>query len=85
MAGGGSRRWPGPVTRRSPAVVRASRRSRGRRTGAGRDTWRMPPLDELTAPRLSGGRKLGLTALRCYLLVAMILVIVRVVQIALGH
>jgi hypothetical protein len=34
---------------------------------------------------ISGGRKAGLTALRLYLLIAMILVIVKVVQTALGH
>jgi Mn2+/Fe2+ NRAMP family transporter len=50
-----------------------------------RDNWRMPPLNRLTAPMISGGRKAGLTALRLYLLIAMILVIVKVVQTALGH
>jgi NRAMP (natural resistance-associated macrophage protein)-like metal ion transporter len=50
-----------------------------------RDNWRMPPLNRLTTPILSGGRKAGLTALRLYLLVAMILVIVKVVETALGH
>jgi Mn2+/Fe2+ NRAMP family transporter len=52
---------------------------------AERDTWRMPPLNLLTEPLLSGGRKVGLTALRGYLLIAMILVIVKIVQVALGH
>jgi hypothetical protein len=52
---------------------------------SGKDTWRMPPLAELPAPQISAGRKIGLTALRTYLLVAMILVVVRVVQLALGH
>ena len=51
----------------------------------GRSTWRMPPLALLTRPHLSTGRRWGLTILRSYLLVAMILVIVRVVQLALGH
>jgi Mn2+/Fe2+ NRAMP family transporter len=50
-----------------------------------RDNWRMPPLNRLTAPMISGGRKAGLTALRLYLLIAMILVIVKVVETALGH
>jgi Mn2+/Fe2+ NRAMP family transporter len=52
---------------------------------SGKDTWRMPPLEQLPAPQISAGRKIGLTALRTYLLVAMILVVVRVVQLALGH
>jgi hypothetical protein len=45
----------------------------------------MPPLADLPAPRISTGRKIGLTALRTYLLVAMVLVIVRIVQLALGN
>ena len=44
----------------------------------------MPPLDTLAKPSLSAGRRLGLTVLRGYLLVAMVLVIVRLVQLALG-
>ncbi|MEV4438723.1 NRAMP family divalent metal transporter [Streptomyces sp. NPDC049577] len=52
---------------------------------AGKDTWRMPPLEQLPKPVISTGRKAGLTALRTYLLAAMTLVIVRIVQLALGH
>ncbi|GHF43111.1 MULTISPECIES: NRAMP family divalent metal transporter [Streptomyces] len=52
---------------------------------AGKENWRMPPLEELPKPIISTGRKVGLTALRTYLLAAMILVIVRIVQLALGH
>jgi len=51
----------------------------------GRDNWRMPPLAMLSKPVLSTGRKLGLTALRVYLAIAMILVIVKIVQVAIGH
>lgn len=47
-------------------------------------TWRMPPVALLAAPKLSTGHRIGLTVLRTYLLIAMILVIVRVVQLALG-
>ncbi|HEY1155627.1 MAG TPA: NRAMP family divalent metal transporter [Arthrobacter sp.] len=50
----------------------------------GKQDWRMPPLALLTAPKLSTARRWGLTVLRTYLLIAMILVIVRVVQLALG-
>ncbi len=52
---------------------------------SGRSSWRMSPLALLTAPKLSAGSRIGLTVLRTYLLIAMILVIVRVVQLALGH
>ncbi len=44
--------------------------------------WRMPPLALLGAPVVSGARKLGLTALRGYLAIAMILVIVKIVEVA---
>ncbi|MHB1172071.1 MAG: NRAMP family divalent metal transporter [Lacisediminihabitans sp.] len=50
-----------------------------------RGGWRMPPLALLARPELSTGRRVGLAVLRAYLLVAMILVVVRVVQLALGH
>src|ERR1035441_6159859 len=50
-----------------------------------RDTWRMPPLNMLSKPIMSTGRKLGLSALRSYLAIAMILVIVKIVQVAVGH
>jgi Mn2+/Fe2+ NRAMP family transporter len=51
----------------------------------GRDNWRMPPLNTLSTPQMSRARKIGLSALRCYLAVAMVLVIVRIVEEAMGH
>jgi Mn2+/Fe2+ NRAMP family transporter len=50
-----------------------------------RASWRMPPLALLTAPKLSTGSRIGLTVLRTYLLIAMILVVIRVYQLALGR
>jgi hypothetical protein len=50
-----------------------------------RSSWRMPPLTLLAAPKLSAGSRIGLTVLRSYLLIAMILVIFRVYQLAIGH
>jgi hypothetical protein len=50
-----------------------------------RATWRMPPLALLTRPQLSAGRRLGLTVLRGYLVIAAAMVVVRVVQLALTH
>jgi Mn2+/Fe2+ NRAMP family transporter len=47
-----------------------------------RENWRMPPLNMLTKPSMSTGRKIGLTVLRSYLAIAMVLVIVRIVQLA---
>jgi hypothetical protein len=45
----------------------------------------MPPLGELRPPHLSAGRKLALLGLRAYLLVAALLVIVKVLQLATAH
>jgi Mn2+/Fe2+ NRAMP family transporter len=50
-----------------------------------RDTWRMPPLALLRRPAMSAGRKIGMSALRLYLAVAMVLVVVKIAQIALAH
>jgi hypothetical protein len=63
--------------RRSHRSVEVDRRDR--------DTWRMPPVHMLPKPLMSTGRKIGLGALRSYLAIAMILVIVKIVQVALGH
>jgi Mn2+/Fe2+ NRAMP family transporter len=52
---------------------------------ASRDNWRMPPLALLSRPAMSAGRKIGMSALRLYLAVAMVLVIIKIVQLALGH
>jgi Mn2+/Fe2+ NRAMP family transporter len=48
-------------------------------------TWRMPPLDTLTAPAITGARRLGLLGLRAYLALAMVMVIVKIIETALGH
>jgi NRAMP (natural resistance-associated macrophage protein)-like metal ion transporter len=52
---------------------------------AGRDSWRMPPLNLLQRPVMSAGRKIGMGALRLYLAVAMVLVIIKIAQLAIGH
>jgi hypothetical protein len=45
----------------------------------------MPPLAFWQRPAVSTGRRIGMGALRLYLTVAMILVVVKIVQLALGH
>jgi NRAMP (natural resistance-associated macrophage protein)-like metal ion transporter len=45
-----------------------------------RDTWRMPPLDELPPPNLTLTKRVWMGVLRGYLLVAVALVVVKVVQ-----
>jgi Mn2+/Fe2+ NRAMP family transporter len=49
-----------------------------------RATWRMPPIALMTKPVMSAGSRTGLTVLRGYLLVASALVVVKVVQLAMG-
>jgi NRAMP (natural resistance-associated macrophage protein)-like metal ion transporter len=71
------------------------RRAAGSAAGAGlagtavdaalRDSWRMPPLAELGTPVVSRARKLGLAALRGYLAVAMVMVVLKVVLLAVAH
>ncbi|MDQ1575293.1 MAG: hypothetical protein QOH55_443 [Microbacteriaceae bacterium] len=49
-----------------------------------RHNWRMPPLALLAPPKLGLGQRVGLTALRVYLLAAVVLVVVRIAQLAMG-
>ncbi len=48
-------------------------------------TWQMPPLEDLTKPTWSVTRKIGMFTLRAYLFIAVILLVVKVVELALGH
>ena len=52
---------------------------------ADRLTWRMPPLALLRQPAWSARRRLGLICLRCYLVGAVLLVILKIVQLAAVH
>jgi hypothetical protein len=65
--------------RRGPGAQPAARSCREK------ETWRMPPLAELTKPVWSATRTIGMLTLRLYLVIAVILLVVKVVQIALGH
>ena len=47
--------------------------------------WRMPPLDMLPPAQLSRAKRLWMVILRGYLIAAVVLVAVKVVQIALGQ
>jgi len=49
-----------------------------------RPTWRMRPLTQLAPARLTGATRVWMVVLRGYLLLAVGLVVVRVVQLALG-
>ncbi len=48
-------------------------------------SWRMPPLSELPTPLIKGARRAGLLGLRGYLAIAMVMVVVKIVETALGH
>jgi Mn2+/Fe2+ NRAMP family transporter len=45
-----------------------------------RDTWRMPPLDQLPPPNLTLAKRVWMGVLRAYLVFAVILVVVKVLQ-----
>jgi hypothetical protein len=49
-----------------------------------RDIWRVPPLSRLERPAMSRQRKVGLLTLRGYLLIAFALVVVEIVEVAVG-
>ncbi|WP_296227411.1 NRAMP family divalent metal transporter [Ralstonia sp. UBA689] len=47
-----------------------------------RDTWRMPPLDQLPPPNLTLAKRVWMGVLRVYLVFAVVLVVVKVLQLA---
>lgn len=47
--------------------------------------WQMPPVEELTRPAWGLTRKIGMFTLRAYLLIAVILLIVKTIQVSIGH
>jgi hypothetical protein len=68
--------------RRAPARPVATAEA-ARVAREGRATWTMPPLTLLDRPVWSPGRKAGMLLLRAYLLLAVVLLIVKTIQ--LGH
>jgi Mn2+/Fe2+ NRAMP family transporter len=50
-----------------------------------RFTWRMPPIALLTRPVPSRGRRIGMTAMGGYILVAMLMLLVKAVELGVGH
>jgi hypothetical protein len=53
--------------------------------GGDRHLWRMGPLASLRPPVWSRGQRIGMIALRVYLLVAVLLLAVKIGQLALAH
>jgi hypothetical protein len=70
------------------AILQAMRRDRitpeERPEVEDKSTWRMPPLVDLPKPTWSMTRKVGLLTMRGYLILAALLMIVKVVQLAIG-
>jgi len=67
-------------------LLRAGRRRPPRPAEVGtvpRDTWRMPPLSLLSRPTWSRGRLVGMYLLRGYLVVAVLLLLIKAVQLGL--
>ncbi len=50
-----------------------------------KEAWQMPPLAELPKPTWSVTRKVGMFTLRLYLIIAVVLMVIKVVQLAMGH
>ncbi len=72
----------------TPALAAPVDRRGGRRLsarGRARRTWRMPPLSLLERPVWSRGRRAAMIALRGYLVVAVLPLVVKAVQLLLGH
>jgi NRAMP (natural resistance-associated macrophage protein)-like metal ion transporter len=66
----------GTMRRRAPTVAPETR--------ARRENWRMPPLALLERPRWSRGRTIAMWALRGYLVLAVLLLLVKAVQLGTG-
>jgi hypothetical protein len=62
----------------------AAARPAGQVDKAERERWRMPPLATLTVPPMSSARKLTMGGMWAYILIAMGVVVIRIVQLALG-
>jgi Mn2+/Fe2+ NRAMP family transporter len=71
------------MARRGSARQRSALAKTARRESS-RDGWRMPPLAMLKPVQMSVGRRVAMSAMWVYLAAAIALVIVRVVQIAVG-
>lgn len=66
-------------------LMKHTRRARSSEPALDRATWQMPPLEKLTKPVATAGRTIGLLVLRGYLILAAVLVVVKFIQLAIGH
>jgi hypothetical protein len=70
--------WTGRWRPKAPVLEQLSREL----ARADRDTWRMPPLALLEPVRWSVGTRLGMLALRGYLVMGAILLVIKAIQLA---
>jgi hypothetical protein len=75
LAGGGLATLWARTRRPAPPVTEAPRR----------ETWRMPPLALLGRPVWSRGRRAAMMVLWVYLVLAVVMLLVKTVQLGLGH
>lgn len=74
---------PGQRAKRRVAVQRAEAAEHEAKMR--RQTWRMPQLALLERPVWSRGRNLSMRVLSLYLVLAVVLLVVKAVQIGIGH
>jgi Mn2+/Fe2+ NRAMP family transporter len=76
----------GGILETGPSDVKAvRRRKRHVESDVRRNTWRMPPLDQLPPVAFSRARQIWMGALRLYLVIAGGLVLARIIALAVGH
>jgi len=57
----------------------------GRGEGLPREQWTMPPLELLERPVWSRTRKVGMITLRGYLVIAVLMLVVKAIEVGIGH
>jgi NRAMP (natural resistance-associated macrophage protein)-like metal ion transporter len=66
------------------SLRRDANSERAKTAGVDKATWRMPPLVDLPKPAWSTTRNVGMITLRAYLVIAALLMVIKVVQLAIG-
>ena len=60
-------------------------RGEWRRSSGAAEVWRTPPLDTLQRPELSIARRIGLLTLRAYIIFAIVIMVIKLIQVTAGH
>jgi hypothetical protein len=84
QAGGGAGQGAGAAQVGAGQVGGAAQGGPGA-DGQAKESWRMPPLAMLAPVRMSTGRRVAMLSMWAYLGLAFVLVIVRVIELAVGH